>query len=65
MLTSSRFIPIACCAAVAATLAGCTINRTVLDTPTVATYPAVVMPAPIVVTPAPTVVTPAPAVIVR
>ena len=65
MRTSSRFIPIASFVAVAAALAGCTINRTVsLDAPpTVATVPAVVMPAPTVVTPAPTVVTPAPVVV--
>ena len=69
MRTSSRFIPIAFCAAAAATLAGCTINRTVaLDVPaaptTVTTVPAVVTtPAPTIVTPAPSVVTPA--VIVR
>jgi hypothetical protein len=59
MLTSSRFIPIASCAAFAAALAGCTYNRTVsLDTPApVATAPAVVMPSPTIVSPAPAVVT--------
>ncbi len=71
MRTSSRSITIASCAAIAALLGGCTINRTVaLDTvpaTTVATVPAVVTPAPAVVTtPAPAIVTtPAPAVIVR
>jgi outer membrane lipoprotein SlyB len=43
MRTSSRFVPIASCAAVAAALAGCTYNRTVsLDVPTVRAAPAVV-----------------------
>ncbi len=69
-MRTSRLIPIASLAAVAAVLGGCTINRTVaLDTmpaTTVATVPAVVTPAPAVVTPAPAIVTtPAPAVIVR
>ena len=55
MRTSSHFMPIACCIAVVAALAGCTYNRSVsLDTPpTVATVPAVITPAPTIVTPAP------------
>ena len=53
MWTSSRLVPMACCAAVAAALAGCTYNRTVsLEPVPVATLPA----APAVVTAAPVVV---------
>ena len=68
MRTSSRLIPIAACAAVAAVLAGCTINRTLAvetaPAPAVATVPAVVTtPAPTVITPAPTVITPAPVIV--
>jgi outer membrane lipoprotein SlyB len=56
MRSSSHFTSIASCAAVAALLAGCTLNRTVSlnvpPQPVVATAPAVVAPAPVVVTPA-------------